>query len=476
MSDPATPDRAELERLLSRCGQQHVLAYWEELSPAEQSSLAGQIATAVEAIEGELAGLLSQLQRTAADAASLAPAALPADAAAPPATDLTADGLTADERQSAHARGMAALAAGEVAVLVLAGGEGSRLGFAGPKSLLPIGPISGATLIQLVCEKVATAARRAGGLIPLCVMTSPTTHAGIVEHFEANRHFGLNSDELFLFEQGTLPAVDASHGRLLLADRGNLQLSPDGHGGAIRALARHGILTSLRQSGVKTLFCVQVDNPLVPVCDPVSIGLHLEHASQATIKTRIKQSADEHVGTMVDIGGRTRVVEYSDLPPEVAARRSPAGELVFHRASVAVYLFELELFEQAAEADPLPLHVAHKKVKHLTADGALIEPSEPNALKFERFIFDVLPRAERTLVLGIDPDQEYAPIKDRKRSPEAAQAQLQAEFLRWLQLAGAEVAPGVTVEISPRYAASADELAARLPAGTRIERPTYLQQ
>ena len=217
--------------------------------------------------------------------------------------------------------GAEALAAGKVAALLVAGGQGTRLGFDHPKGLYRIGPVSQASLFQILMEKMLAAGRRYGVSIPLYLMTSPATHAETLEYLAANGRFGLPEQDLHVFCQGTMPAVDAESGRLLLESPGSLALSPDGHGGMLAALARSGGLDDLAARGIEQLFYFQVDNPLAPVCDAAFLGYHLLAGSELSTLVVAKEFPTERVGNVASVDGRLRIIEYSDLPR--SGRQSP---------------------------------------------------------------------------------------------------------------------------------------------------------
>jgi len=380
--------------------------------------------------------------------------------------------------EDAAALGANALRAGEVAVLVVAGGQGTRLGFDHPKGMFPIGPVSNDTLFQIHMEKVLATARRYNVSVPLCVMTSPATHDETVRFLDQHDRFGLPADDLLVFCQGTMPAVDDEHGKLLLAEKHRLALSPDGHGGMLRAIDRSGTLGRLAERGIRRLFYFQVDNPLVAIASAEMIGYHAASGSQLTTQVIAKQDPSERVGNVVSVDGRLHVIEYSDLPDDIAALRNEDGGLKLWAGSIAVHVMDVDfLRQQAAADDALPFHIAHKKVPHLDLDtrGERIEPDAPNALKFERFIFDLLPAAENAVVVEVDRRRGFAPLKNapgaESDTPEHVREAMVEEHRRWLTAAGVEVSEGVAVEISPLYALDEGELCDKLPPDTRVTQP-----
>jgi UDP-N-acetylglucosamine/UDP-N-acetylgalactosamine diphosphorylase len=468
-----TPTRDELEARLAPFGQAHLLRFWNQLDECGRDKLAMQI----DAID---LAQIAQLYRQGAgthDWSAIARRAEPA-----PATRL-AD-LQHGSRWSANdarQRGREALAAGKIGVLLVAGGQGSRLGFDHPKGLYPIGPVSGASLLQIHFEKALAAARRYRAAVPVYMMTSPVTHQEQADFLDRHNRFGLPQDDVVLFRQGTMPAVDAKTGKLLLAERDSLFLSPDGHGGTVAALATSGAIDSLRGRGIEHLFYLQVDNPLVPIADPEFIGHHLLASSDLTSMAVAKQTPQDRLGVFAIVDGRTQVIEYSDLPDDVAEKRAADGSLVFWAGSIAVHVFSVAFLERAlALKDAMPFHVAHKKVPFIDGNGRLIEPQEPNALKFERFIFDLLPHAKNPLVVEHAEADVFAPLKNApgapRDTPEYVHQFMIAQHRKWLEAAGTRVAGGVPVEISPLWALDAEAVATRTDRPRAIDSPTYLSE
>jgi UDP-N-acetylglucosamine/UDP-N-acetylgalactosamine diphosphorylase len=472
-----TPTKSQLEARLPK-NQQHLLRFWDELPETSRQQLAAQI----EKIDFALIDSLYRGDVDQPDWSELArraepPAAVRLSARAKP--DAT-NSLGFSSTQARH-RGIEALAGGEVGVLLTAGGQGSRLGFDKPKSLFPIGPISGASLAQIHIEKVRATANRYGRPVPLYLMTSPVTHDDTVKFLNAHNRFGLAEDDLFVFCQGTMPAVDAKTGKLLLEAKDSLFLSPDGHGGTIAALEKTGAIEHMRRRGIKHLSYLQVDNPLAPICDAELVGCHLLAGSELTSLAVAKTSPHDKLGNFVMIDGRLHVIEYSDFPNDVAERQDAARGLAFWAGSVAIHVFDVAFLERSLQLkDSLPFHIAHKKAEYIDDAGNLVEPKEPNALKFERFIFDLLPHAKRPIVIEYAEEESFAPLKNApgapKDTPEYVQSFMFDQHRRWLEAAGATVAPGVAVEVSPLAALDAEDLMKRFAAHPpHFDQPTYLK-
>jgi UDP-N-acetylglucosamine/UDP-N-acetylgalactosamine diphosphorylase len=466
-----------LRERLSAHGQEHVMRFWDGLDGEGRERLLRD----VQSIDlDQLDDLVETLVRRDPD---------PPDTAhvrAGAVTRLPRSDQEREECRAAARAGEAMLAAGEVAVVVVAGGQGTRLGFDAPKGTYPIGPVSGATLFQIHAEKVRALGRRHGRTLPLYVMTSPANHGQTQAFFEEHDGFGL--DHLRLFVQGQMPAVDRESGRILLAARDHVALSPDGHGGIVAALARAdggpSPLEEMAEMGVRTIFYYQVDNPMVDVGDPVFLGLHRRARAEASFKVVEKRDPAEKVGLVVEIGGRAQVIEYSDLPSELGERRRDDGGLELWAGSIALHVFERDFVERLATGDVrLPFHRAVKKVAHVDDDGRPVEPDEPNAVKFERFIFDALPLARRWTIVETDRRLEFEPLKNASgtESPDTVRARMSERYAGWLEQAGAKVrrAPDGSVpfaiEISPLYALDAQELASKIEPGLVVDGPLLLR-
>lgn len=392
----------------------------------------------------------------------------------------------ADVARDARARdaGRRAIRDGEIALVLVAGGQGTRLGFEGPKGDFPFAPVSGGTLFAHHAAKVAALRERFGAELPWYVMTSTENDDATRASFASNGFFGLAPDSVHFFVQGMLPAVDRETGRILLAAPDDIALSPDGHGGLLTALAAHGLVDDMRRRGVRTMFTFQVDNPLVRVARPELVGHHrLAGAEMSSVVVR-KRDAGERMGVVARSGASTVLVEYSDLPETLAGATAPDGSLAFWAGSIAVHCIELGLVERVtAGGGRLPLHRAVKRVPHVDLDGKRVDPGEPNAVKFESFIFDALPLAAATATVEAAREDEFSPIKNATGddSPRTARRDLNRQYARWLDAAGVAVPrsddgePLFDIEIDPRLALDADEVAAHVDPAMTITGPTLLR-
>ena len=469
---------SSLAARLNQHGQDHLLRWSEELDPSARERLTAEL----QAIDfSQVADQFRHLSQgeAAIDESQVKP--VPVDRL--PRTD----GERAARRHVATL-GETALSQGEVAVVIVAGGSGTRLGFDGPKGTYPIAPVSSNSLFQIHAEKVVALAKRYGRTIPLYIMTSPENYEATSQFFIDHHNFGLKHVRFFV--QGQMPAVDGQSGQILLASKDQVALSPDGHGGTLYALAAHGAgstpscLREMTDLGVRTLFYFQVDNPMVRIADPAFLGLHRQADAEMSFKVIEKLAPDEKVGVVVEVGGKPRVIEYSDLSPQLAELREPDGSLQLWAGSIAVHVLERSFVERLVEGDvKLPFHRAIKKVAHVGPDGNPVKPAAPNAVKFERFIFDALPLAERYALVECDRSVEFEPLKNATGpdSPTTVRQRMSDQFADWLEAAGAKVARAVDgtvpfgIEISPLYALDAGDLKAKITPGMVVNGPTLLQ-
>ncbi len=358
------------------------------------------------------------------------------------------------------------ISAGKVAGLLVAGGQGTRLGYDGPKGNYPISPLKHKTLFQIFAETIAAVSRRYRTTCPWYIMTSPMNHAETVRIFESNRFYGLDPRNIFIFQQGTLPNFDFE-ARILLADKAEIARSPDGHGGCIRALQRSGALADMEERGIEYLSYWQVDNPLVKPFDPLFIGLHALDEAQMSSKAVVKNDPKEKVGNFCLIDGKMTVIEYSDLPDHLAEKCNPNGSLAFHLGSIAIHIINRTFIEKLnTEGFSLPLHRADKKIKCIDLQGNYIDPQEPNGIKLESFIFDALPIAERSVILEIERSEQFAPTKNATGpdSVETTRRMMTERAAKWLESAGIEVprrkdgSPDCILEIAPSFALEPQDL------------------
>jgi|LSQX01.1.fsa_nt_gb UDP-N-acetylglucosamine/UDP-N-acetylgalactosamine diphosphorylase len=442
--------------LLKEHDQTHLLRFWDKLDKGEKKNLLEQISK----LDFEMIAQMQQL--LAADKS---------DDSSETASEIKpayVSELYGEARGAASRTGSFEIRNARVAALVVAGGQGTRLGYDGPKGCYPIGPISDASLFYFHARKILGLSRKWGGAIPFYIMTSQTNDSATRQFFEDNKYFGLNKDDVFFFTQAMWPALTAG-GKVILENPDQIFLSPDGHGGTLSALESSGALADMKKRGIKTVFYFQVDNPLVDVADPAFIGFHLRNVADIAIKVCAKRSPEEGLGLVVERDNKMEIVEYTEFTPEQKAERDSTGELKYKFGSVAIHTFSRSFLEKIA-TEGLPIHIAFKKVPYCDENGIRIEPDEPNAFKFEKFVFDSLAFAKNAYCLAFEREDEFAPLKNAEGedSPATCKAALIAKWTRWLEYCGVKIprnsdgTPINKIEIDPAYAFSADELKLRL--------------
>ena len=474
-----TLDRQTLALHLAPHGQEHLARFWDALSGAEKQQLGNQIDALDLALLAELREQGRQLLSSGVDSSAAQAQlfeALAARATAPPAMRL--DGSGAIDRDQALAAGADLLTRGQVAMILVAGGLGSRLGFELPKGFYQLAPLSQRTLFDILISQLSSVERRYGQTIPLYIMTSPATDALTREFLEKNNYFGKPRTSVRIFCQNVMWALDEQWNRLLMSSPSSLFLGPDGHGGMLRALAESGCLADAEARGITQIFYGQIDNPLLQVCSELLLGSHVLAQSEMTTQVVEKRHPLERVGNVVEVDGKVQVIEYVDLPESAARATSADGRLKLWAGNLAVHVFDTAFLARAnRDQTSLPFHFARKKVPTIDDSGAVVEPTSTNAIRFERFIFDLLPAARKSLVVEADPAEAFAPVKNAEHektdTAATARAAMIAQARRWLEAAGAHVAPQVRVEIHPAFAATIDELRARVKPGTVIDRDTY---
>lgn len=470
------PAPASLVERLRAVNQEHLVRFWDELSAGARDSLAAQI----ESLDlAALPGLVNEYVKHKPEFR------VPTDVA--PAPYYPLGGGRRWDRAAMKARGEDLVRRGKVAAFVVAGGQGSRLGFEGPKGCYPAGAVTNKPLFQMFAENLLGVRDRLGVCPPWYIMTSPLNHAATVSFFEQNGFFGLSRGDVMFFPQGVMPSLDIRSGRVLLAGKGEVATNPDGHGGCIKALQVSGALADMRRRGVEHLSYFQVDNPLVRVIDPVFVGLHAaapDSSGEMSSKMVTKTGPEEKVGVFCTAGGKVQVLEYSDLPAELQQRREADGSLRFIAGSIAIHLMSVEFLERLAgdARFALPYHRAEKKVPCVDPEtGAAVQPTSNNGVKLEKFVFDALPLCRSSIVMEVDRAEEFGPIKNASGvdSVETSKTLQSARAARWLEARGVRVArrpdgtPDCTLEISPRTATAPEELSAgNLPsevkAGERL--------
>ena len=427
---PGDDDDQEIHERLRAAGQSHLIAHSETLDHGARVRFERQLAT-----------VPWQECRTAMGAAQATSMAV---LRPPIALRWKRQRAEGGLRGRLAAKGRELLDRGKIAAFLLAGGQGTRLGVDGPKGNVALGPERDRTLYRIHAERVARWSERTGHAIPLLVLVNEATEAATRRTFdEYGDSFGLRKGQVTFLVQGWLPCFDLD-GRALLSGPGALATAPDGHGGAHTALRTSGAAERLLNAGYEVLSTFQVDNPLARPLDPVMLGWMRERHAHVVTKAVAKTTPEERVGVYArDLSGRHRIVEYSELPDEGAENLT--------LGSIAIHAMRLRwLHESYASGYVGPLHRAIKKSSYWTEETGHVNPSEPNATKLERFIFDILPEAKTLEVHEVCRAWEFAPVKNATGvdSLQSAQELVGAEVLRWHNALGR--APRFPLALRPR--------------------------
>jgi UDP-N-acetylglucosamine/UDP-N-acetylgalactosamine diphosphorylase len=452
----------KVEKLLKKHSQEHLLRFWSELGPPQKQDLLAQI----ERLN------FDKIDEWAANLVKKSTSAPMHREYAPPAFYSAESADTRHKRKYAQAieLGKKLIAAGKVAAFVVAGGQGTRLKFDGPKGNFPISPVKNKTFFQIFAETITAASKKYQADCPWYIMTSPQNHVETMEIFRSNNHYGLDLKNVFIFQQGSLPNFDLG-GKILLADKAAISQSPDGHGGSLKALYQSGALEDMKKRGVEYISYWQIDNALINIFDPLFIGLHALDNAEMSAKAAIKTGPKEKVGNFCLVDGKVTVIEYSDLPDDLTEKRNPDGSQVFKLGSIGIHIINTNFVERLnAQGFALPLHRAVKIIPHIDQKGIFIKPTEPNGVKLETFVFDALPLASKAVILETIRSQEFAPTKNLigVDSVDTTRQMMVARAADWLESAGISVprkpdgSIDCLIEIAPSFALYKDNIKEKL--------------
>lgn len=371
--------------------QQHLLSHWEDLKPNEKSNLLAQIAVL------DLHAFLQQ-KKVLKTNASLTHSALE------PITDYSTSGNIYDRET-----GLRLIAEGKVGCMLMAGGQGTRLGLECPKGACSVSVIKDKSLFQLFAEKVLAAGKQVGRELPLAIMTSPLNHDDTYNFFLQHNFFGLNPEQLFFFPQSMLPFLN-QEGDLFLENPSQIAEGPDGNGQALKRFVDKGIWKKWNDLGISYVNYILVDNPLADPYDAELIGYHHRQQAEITVKGTSRRHAQEKVGLLVKEDAALRVVEYSEFPEEERIALSEDGGLKHRCANISLFCFSMAFIDKAAKKyQEMPLHLALKPANALDSSNIV---QKITAGKFEAFIFDLLPLSQKTSVLLYPREACFAPLKN----------------------------------------------------------------
>jgi len=458
---PSDSELAELKEKYEKAGQGHVFQYWDELKPAEQGAIYKQL----EPIDPEYINKITEK--------ALNPPA-ETDEESNPKLDQLPDSVTSSVIDSKEGdlnkwydSGLKLISENQVGVVLMAGGQGTRLGSSAPKGCFDIGLPSKKSLFQLQAERIGKLENLASKTydkedvsVPWYIMTSGPTRKPTEQFFEENKYFGLNRNNVIFFEQGVLPCI-SNEGKILLENKGKVAVAPDGNGGIYQALIGSGVVQDMSKRGIKHVHAYCVDNCLVRVADPTFIGFSAEKDVEIATKVVRKRNAAESVGLIMQKNGKPAVVEYSEIDKELAeAKDSKDGELLkFRAANIVNHYYSFRFLESIPDwAHKLPHHVAKKKIPCVNDKGEQIKPEKPNGIKLEQFVFDCFPflPMDKFACMEVKREDEFSPLKNAKGTgeddPDTSRKDILLQGKRFLEEAGATVVSedaDAGVEVSP---------------------------
>jgi UDP-N-acetylglucosamine/UDP-N-acetylgalactosamine diphosphorylase len=465
----------KVKQLLKRYGQQHLLTFWDELNNSRREKLLSQIeAVKFDQIEEKIDCYVTHPPSTSLPKNFMSAPSYPAQPKTP---------QQKEKYVKAKKLGVKLISAGRVAAFVVAGGQGTRLGFDGPKGDFKTSPVKNKTLFRLFAEMIKAAGKKYGFEPRWYVMTSPLNHLQVLRSFRRENYYGLKQSSVFIFQQGV--EVNYSFkGKILLAKKDTLSASPDGHGGSLKALYVSGVLKDMKKRGIKYISYFQVDNPLINIFDPLFIGLHAMDKAQMSSKALVKAGPFEKVGNFCFVDGKVTVIEYSDLSKKLAKKRNSDGLLVFSLGSIAIHIISRSFVEWLnRKGFALPYHRAKKEIPYINLrTGKTIKSQKRNGIKLEIFVFDALPLAKKSIILETIRSEEFAPVKEMD-NPQVARWMMTDRAAAWLEQAGVKIprkpdnSINCRIEIAPSFALCKEDVSKKKNKIPRIKpgRAIYLE-
>ena len=396
-----------LNEKLKKYNQEHLLTYYNELTSNEQEKLLNQI----NSIDFEQMKKLYELTQNKPNVE---------EGEIEPLEYIDKSKISQEKYNQYYEVGRQAIEQGKYAVVTMAGGQGTRLGHNGPKGTFDIGLSNHKTIFEILCDTLKQSQREFNVTIPWYIMTSQENNEETIEFFERNNYFQYGKENITFFIQGELPMVDMN-GKILLENKANIKLAADGHGGVFEAMSRNGILEDMKNRNIEWVYIGGVDNVLSKLGDAFFVGTAIVENKVSAEKSVIKANPQEKVGVFCKKNNRPSVIEYSEISEELANKLNDKGELMFGESNLLCNLFNISVLEKVNH-DKLPFHVAFKKAEYLDEKGNIIKPEEPNAYKFESFMFDAFEDVENMLIVRVKREEEFAPVKNSVGvdSPETA--------------------------------------------------------
>lgn len=382
------------KNVLKKYGQEHILAYYEELGDKEKAELLSQI----ELIDFSVLENLNEENRHSSKRGKFEP--------------LGAVTIEDIDRNSDkyYPAGAEAIKNGKVAAVLLAGGQGTRLGFDKPKGMFDIGVTKELYIFECLINNLLKVVENTGAFVPLYIMTSEKNHDDTVNFFEEKKYFGYDKKYVKFFIQDMAPSVDFN-GKIYMESKSDISISPNGNGGWFSSIVRAGLLKDIKRKGIEWINVFAVDNVLQQIADPCFIGAVINSGSQSGSKVVSKASPDERVGVLCTEDNKPAIVEYYEMTQEMRELRTEEGQLAYKYGVILNYLFNVDRLEEII-SEKMPVHVVKKKIPYMNENGELITPEEPNGYKFETLVLDMVHMQESCLPYEVERDREFAPVKN----------------------------------------------------------------
>lgn len=377
--------------ILEKYDQLHILKHYESLTAEMQKNLLAQI----DEIDFSVLDALKDEKNEYKDIQ--------------PVAALQMDKIEKN-KQLYESRGITAIKNGELALVLLAGGQGTRLGFSGPKGTYNVGETRDLFIFQLLIEHTLDVVKQTDTWIPFYIMTSDKNHDETKSFFKAHNYFGYHADYIHFFRQEMVPSVDFE-GKIYLENPGQICLSPNGNGGWFSSLCKAGHLKNILDANIKYINVFSVDNVLQRIADPVFLGAVLAEGYESGGKVVKKANPDERVGVLCTNNGKPYIVEYYELTDQMRNQRDENGDYAYNYGVILNYIFPVRLLVKIMN-EHMPLHIVKKAIPYMNENGEYIKPTEPNGYKFETLALDMIAYMGTCLPFEIERDREFAPIKN----------------------------------------------------------------
>lgn len=379
--------------ILKKYGQEHILDYYDELNENEKDELLSQI-------EMTDFSVLENLEEK--DISSKRGKFEPLGA-------VTVEDI-AENREKYYSAGAEAIKNGKVGAVLLAGGQGTRLGFDKPKGMFNIGVTKELYIFECLMNNLLKVVESTGAYVPLYIMTSEKNHHDTVSFFEEKNYFGYDSSYIKFFIQDMAPSVDFN-GKIYMESKSDISISPNGNGGWFSSIVRAGLLNDIKNKGIEWINVFAVDNVLQQIADPCFIGAVINSGSQSGSKVVSKVSPDERVGVLCLEDGKPSIVEYYEMTEEMRTLRTESGQLAYKYGVILNYLFRVDRLEDII-SEKMPVHVVEKKIPYMGSNGGFVIPEKNNGFKFETLVLDMVHLQESCLPYEVERCKEFAPVKN----------------------------------------------------------------